>query len=351
MAVAQAALTKTQADDVAEARKEVAQIKKALDEGVLHGPALFAALQIEANDLSIIWSAEAAAAQKQAAAAAAAKAKIITQIQNAIDPIKLEVALSKAQALGQTTVPELKALLSAAYKGLAKAIANGNQQLIKQAYDQITSLKQQIQQAQTAVTKTFTEPMRLQIALARAQAFGKDDTKILEEMKAAAIKALKSGKYTGQSLIDLLNEIANINSQLNSSVTNAYGDYKKASLKAETAGLGLTRAQREALEARLSQRGPGGTVPESGTGAAGYIIDPKTGRPVRVKSKRRHLSESNAIPPGAGGSGRIYIDQTIRLNIDIDGKHLTTVVTKGQQSYRKSNPSSTRGPHAGAPTA
>jgi hypothetical protein len=70
-----------------------------------------------------------------------------------------------------------------------------------------------------------------------------------------------------------------------------------------------------------------------------------------VKSKRRHLSESNAIPPGAGGSGRIYIDQTIRLNIDIDGKHLTTVVTKGQQSYRKSNPSSTRGPHAGAPTA
>jgi hypothetical protein len=351
MAEAQAALTKSNKDDIAAARQEIARIKQLLDEGRLKGPALFMALQMEATDLSTIWSAEAAAAQKRAAAAAAAKQKIITQIQNAIDPIKLEVGLSKAQALGQSTVPALKALLSAAYKGLAKAIANGNQQLIKQAYDQITSLKQQIQQAQTAVTKTFTEPMRLQIALARAQAFGKDDTKILEEMKAAAIKALKSGKFTGQSLIDLLNEIASINSQLNSSVTNAYGDYKKASLKAETAGLGLTRAQRDALEARLSQRGPGGTVPETGTGAAGYVIDPKTGRPVRVKSKRRHLSGSTEIPGGAGGSGRIYIDQTIRLNLNIDGKHLTTVVTRGQQSYRKSNPSSRRGPHAGTPTA
>ncbi len=350
MLEAQAVLTKGNADDVAAARNEVKRIKTMLDEGVLHGPALFQALQAEASDLNTIWAAEAAAAQKRAAAAAAAKQKILTQIQNAIDPIKLEVALSKAQALGQNTVPELKALLAAAYKGLAKAIANGNQQLIKSAYDQITSLKQQIKDAQNTAVQAFTEPMKLQIALARAQAFGKDDTKILQEMKAAALRALKSGKYTGQALIDLLNEIASINSQLNSSVTTAYGDYKKASLKAETAGLGLTRAQREALEARLSQRGPGGTVPESGTGAAGYVIDPKTGRPVRVKSKRGHGSGS--VPSGGGGGGGSFVlDQTIKLNVNIDGKHITTVVTKGQQSYRKSNPSSRRGPHAGTQTA
>ena len=277
-----ATLTKSNADDLAAAKAIVAKVKEQIQEGVLSGPALEQALTAEGNALSTIWAAEAAAAQKRAAAAAAAKAKIISQIQAAIDPIKLEVALSKAQSLGQNTVPELKDLLAAAYKGLAKAIANGNETLIKQAYDQITSLKSAIKAAQTSATNAFTEPMKLQIALAREQAFGKDTTQTLEEMKRAAQRALRSGKYTGQAEIDLLNEIANINSQLNSSAQNAYGDYKKASVKAETAGLGLTADQRRELEQRLSRRGPGGTTPASGTGAAGYVIDPATGRPVHA---------------------------------------------------------------------
>ncbi len=351
MSELQDALTKGNADDVATARKIVASIKKQIDEGVLKGPALQQALQAEASALSTIWSAEAAAAQKRATAAAAAKQKIITQIQNAIDPIKLEVALSKAQALGQDTTPRLKALLAAAYKGLAKAIAANNDQLIKQAYDQITSLKQQIKDAQTTAAKTFTEPLKLQIALARAQAFGGDTTSVLKQMKAAALKALHSGKYAGQSLIDLLNEIANINNQLGSSTTNAYGDYKKASVKALTANLGLTPDQRRRLEQRYSQVGPGGTVPETGTGAAGYIIDPTTGRPVRVthpshRSRHRASSGYGYSGPG-GGVPHIGID----LNVYIDGHQVEASVTRNQQRRRRHNPTQTRGPNAATSVA
>ncbi len=349
LAQANAALTKGTADDVAEAQKEVEQLKTLINNQQVKGPALLQALALEAQALGVIWSAEQAAAQKRAADAQAAKQKIITDIQNAIDPIKLEVALSKAQAFGQTTVPALKALLKAAYAGLAKAISSGNEDLVKQAYDQITSLKQAIKDAQKQVTKQFTEPMKLQIALARAQAFGGDTTSILTQMKAAALKALKSGKYAGQGLIDLLNEIANINSQLSSSTVSAYGDYKKASVKALTANLGLSDLQRKRLEERLSQRGPGGTVPATGTGAAGYIIDPATGRPVRVG----HPGHTSTYTPSsvARGGAVPEIKAVIDLTVNIDGKHVEATVTKQQQRRRSRNPTQTRGPNAATSVA
>ena len=349
MAQAQAALTKSNADDVAAAKQVVARIKTELAEGNIHGPALFQALQLEANALSTIWSAEAAAAQKQAAEAAAAKAKIQAQIENSIDPIRQEVALSRAQATGNQAdiVKTLKELRDSAENALKTENLTLKQQ--KEAWDQIASLDQQIKDAQTTALKQFTEPMKLQIALAREQAFGSDTTGTLRDMKAAALKALKSGKYTGQALIDLLNEIANINSQLNSQTTTAYGDYKKASLSAETSGLGLTRAQRQALEARLSQRGPGGTTPESGTGAAGYVIDPATGRPVHVGHARRHTGSGRT--PAAYGSDSHAFSPVFNIRVELDGKDITRSVTIHQQAYRKSNPSSRRGPHAATQTA
>ncbi len=344
-----ATLTKSNVDDVAVARRVVAQVKRQIDEGVLSGPALTQALQAEAAALSTIWSAEAQAAQKRAAAAAAAKQKIITDIQNAINPIRLQVALAKAQSLGQTGAPQLKDQLSAAYKGLAKALASGNQQLILQAYQQIKAVKDAIKSAVTTAASTFSVPAKLALDIARDQALGKGITDDLREEKRALYKWISSHRKNIQGVTDAYNQITAINSQLTSGVVSAYGDYKKASLKAETAGLGLTRAQRQALEARLSQRGPGGTHPESGTGAAGYVIDPETGRPVHVGHQRRRTG-SRRIPSAYGGTGpggQFSFD----FKIYLDGKQLTNVVTKGQQGYRKSNPASRRGPHAGTQTA
>ncbi len=348
MSEATAALTKGTADDVAAARQEVKRIKDLLDRGQLHGPALFGALQAEANDLSTIWSAEAAAAQKRAAKAAAAKQKIITQIQNAIDPINLQIAFARAEALGGNTTAVLRKQLAAAYNGLAKAIANGNKQLILQAYQQIKSVKDAIKAALTTATSTFTVPAKLALDIARDQALGKGITDDLIEERKALYKWIASHRKNIQGVTDAYNQITAINSQLNSDVANAYGMFKKASVKKLTENLGLTPDQRRRLEQRLSQRGPGGTTPGDGTGAAGYVIDPNTGRPVH----RGHHSRNRRLQGGgAYGSSNPVIHNVIDLTVNISGKPVEASVTENQQRRRRHNPTQTRGPNAATSVA
>lgn len=81
LAQAQAALTRSNADDVAEARREVARIKRLIDEGRLHGQALLQALSLEAAAMSTIQSAEQEAAQKRQQAAQARIASLQTEKQ------------------------------------------------------------------------------------------------------------------------------------------------------------------------------------------------------------------------------------------------------------------------------
>ncbi len=349
MAVAQAALTQSNQDDIAAAKQQIARIKTLLSEGRLHGPALLLAFQMEANDLATIWNAEAAAAQKRAAKAQAAKDKIIKQIQNAIDPINLQIAFAKADALGGNTTAVLRKQLAAAYKGLAQAIANGNKQLILQAYQQIKSIKDAIKAALTTATSTFTVPAKLALDIARDQALGKGITDDLKEEKRALYKWIASHRKNIQGVTDAYNQIAAINSQLNSDVVNAYGMFKKASVKALTENLGLTADQRRRLEQRLSQRGPGGTTPGSGTGAAGYVIDPLTGRPVHAghHSRNRQLQGGG----GVGGGGAPVIHNVIDLTVNIDGKQVEATVTRNQQRRRRHNPTQTRGPNAATSVA
>jgi hypothetical protein len=165
---ARAALTKGTADDVAAAKAEIALIKREIATGHLSGNSLLQALQAEASAVSTIQSAEVAAAQKRAAKAQALKAKIQQQIENSIDPIKLEVNLSKAQAQGNksATVKALKALREAARKALASGKLNLQQQ--KEAYDQITQLNQEIaaatKQAAKSVLGDFKELNTAKIA-------------------------------------------------------------------------------------------------------------------------------------------------------------------------------------------
>ncbi len=308
---AQAALTQSSADDVAEAQKELARIKNLINNQQITGPALLQAYALEIQAAGVIQSAQQAAAQKRIAAAQAAKQKIVTDLQNAIDPIKLEVALSKAQSLGQSTIPELKALLAAAYKGLGKAVANGNQDLVKQAYDQIGSLKQSIKDALNSTSQQFTEPLKLQIAFARAQAFGGDTTSVLKQMKKAALAALHSGKYAGQSLVDLLNEITNINQQLSGVTSSAKTEFAKTSIHGLTKGI-TDPALRKVIEARLSQQGYG--------------------------------DAPNTHYRGSGRGGDVVVHTTFKL----DGRTVAVNTTRHQQKQRRANPPQKRGPHADA---
>ncbi len=281
LAQVQASLTRSTADDVTAAKQVVGRIKTLISEGRLRGPALVQALSLEASALSTIWSAEDAAAQKRAAAATAAKAKIAAQIQNSIDPLRLEVALSRDQSRGANTTADLKALRAAAEKAIASGKLTLAQQ--KQAYDQITSLNTAIKDSIQQGVKAFIEPLRLQVALAREQAFGTDTTKTLKAMKAAALKAVRSGKYSGQALIDLYNQIASINQQLGSSLP------------------------------KLPRSVPAGTV-----GAEGYAINAKTGQPLIVHT-----------------------------HIDIDGRRVADNTTRHQQRRHSRNPVQRRGPNAG----
>ncbi len=145
LAQARAALTKGTQDDVAAAKREIAQIKKEIAAGHLKGASLIQALQAEAAAVNTIQSIEAAAAQKRAAAAQALKAKIQARIEASIDPLKLEVALSRDQADNakkKQILHDLKALRAAARKALASGDLSLAQQ--KEAYDAITSYNSQI---------------------------------------------------------------------------------------------------------------------------------------------------------------------------------------------------------------
>ena len=342
-AQAQAALTRGTRDDVAAAKQVVARVKRLIDQGRLKGQALIQALGLEASALSTIWSAEDAAAQKRAQAAAAAKARIEAQI----DPLKLEVALSRAEAFGQPIVPRLKALLAAADRAYRRALAAHDLALEKEALDQIASLKQQIQQATTTATQTFTAPLKLQLALARDQALGLDQTKHLLKLKALILKFIRTHKHNLQALIDAYQQLAQVNQELGTS-GSALGGFKQASTKKLTAGLGLTPAQRKALRARLSQLGPGGTVPGDGTGAFGYTIGPDG----RVKGVHGAIAKADRPVTNATLGHLIrrldrLAERPIHVTVDLDGRVIADSTTRHQQRRRRRNSSQRRGALAG----
>lgn len=246
LAQVRASLTKSTTDDVSAAKAVVARIKRTIARGHLHGQALIDALQAEGSALTTIWSAEDAAAQKRAAAAQAAKERIAAQIQDSIDPLRLEVALSRDQALGKSTVGDLRRL------------------------------------------------------------------------RAAAEKALKSGKLSLEQQKEAWDQIASVNQQLAGQSKVRTQQFHEANTRALTAGLHLSAADRAELRARLSQLGPGGRVPRSGVGAYGYEIGPHTSRPIHVHT-----------------------------TVELDGKKVASSTTKHQERRERRNSSQRRGPHAG----
>jgi hypothetical protein len=351
LAQVQASLTRSSKDDVAAARRVVGRIKKLIDEGRLHGNALVQALGLEASALNTIWSAEDAAAQKRAQRAQAAKARIQAQLENQIDPLRLEVALSRAQALGKPFVSILRAMRASAQAAIASGKLTLAQQ--KEAWDRIAELNQQIKDALTGQTVQFQVPAKLALRLARDTALGRDTTKDLLSIKKAILKFISTHKKNIAALTDAYNQLAAINQQLGSSAQSALGLFKQASTKALTEGLGLTDAQRKALRARLSQLGPGGTVPGQGVGAAGFVIGPD-GRPIRSKGRGPTISgrDSQTVSPSRFNHLLRILERTadrpLRVIVDLDGKIIADNTTRHQERSRRHNSSQRRGPLAGA---
>lgn len=191
------------------------------------------------------------------------------------------------------------------------------------AYDQLGQVNQQLAAAVAEAGK-FVESPKLLLAQAKAdaQAAGigatdltKAQRSVLVRMRAAARKALKSGKLAVQGQIDAWNEIASANQELING--NQHTKFQVANTKKLLAGLGLTPAQEKAARARLTQLGPGGTVPRQ-----------------------------TSLNGGFGG-------QTIvtHTTVTLDGQKVGSSVTRTQQKSRKRNPPQKRGPHAGAASA
>ncbi len=345
---AQASLTKTTKDDVAAAKQVVARIKMGIDRGHLEGKSLLQALLAEATAIGVIQSAEAQAAQDRAQKAQAAKDRIQAALEASIDPIKLEVALSRAELTGDTSkvVRALRALRAAAQRALSSGKLSAEQQ--QEALQQILSLNQQIKDAAQTALVQFQVPAKLALALARDQALGRDTTKDLLKIKRALIKFIHSHRKNIAALTDAYNQLTAINQQLGSSASSALGLFKQASTKALTEGLGLTAAQRKALRQRLAGLGPGQTVSGTGVGAGGFAIDPNTGRPIALDGRHRRRRDGDG---GGGGGPRrpqvVKVHNVIDLNVEIDGHHVEATVTKRQQKRRRQNPRQRRGPNAG----
>jgi hypothetical protein len=313
LSVAQAALTKTTTDDVAAARSIIARIRRLIAGGHLEGAALVQALQDEATQQGVLDNARATAAAQAAKIAAAKKAAASSYT----TPIDLQLSEARAQ-LTKTSTDDIaveRRILAAAKAAVASGSKNKQGQLA--ALQVELQAQQALAGLQTQNATNYTLPARLSLALAKEQALGTDQTKTLLAMKSALEKALKASKGNIQKQIDIYNQITSINQQLGQGINSIFGDFKVQSTQRLTSGLGLTPAQREALRARESQRGPGGTVPAQGVGAAGYEI---------------------------GSDGRPLI---VHTHVNIDGKRVADNTTKHQQRRRSRNSSQRRGPNAG----
>jgi hypothetical protein len=163
-----------------------------------------------------------------------------------------------------------------------------------------------------AAAKQFTVPEALQVDAARTAALGLgDDAKrVAVKIRAAAQKAIKSGRLGFQGLIDAYNTIGSINDQLKTGANRVTGKFKHVDANKLLAG--FDPALRRELAPIVSQIGLGGRVP---------------GR--------------RSIAFGGGG------DVVVHTHVSLDGREVATSVTRHQQKDSTRRTGSRRGPFAG----
>ena len=125
------------------------------------------------------------------------------------------------------------------------------------------------------LAQSYNTPVALQVALAREQATGASTTKTLKAVRAAAQKAVKSGKYGWQAVIDAYDAIANVNEQL---ASNAKGT---------TAFVVKYRRSLRGTQPAYANAGGGGLVINGGLHLHGIQDVTKLENELEARAKRR----------------------------------------------------------------
>jgi len=186
--------------------------------------------------------------------------------------LKTEAAITREQLRHAKTLKD-KVALTQKLGDILGRIRGIDQQSADREQQRLDALKE--------ARSHFDTPLRLQLAEAKANALagGKQEglspaqVAVEKKIKAAAMRALKSGKLAIQGQIDAWNTIAQANQALADQHKSGKSVYHAVSSRALTAGLNLNHAQRVELEQRIAQaQAHGGRVP-GGRAANGIVIN------------------------------------------------------------------------------
>jgi len=135
------------------------------------------------------------------------------------------------------------------------------------------------------------------------------------------------GREVRQAILGMLNDISSaLKSQ---DKTGPLTKFAKTGIGNLIKGLGLTTEQERALFARMSQVGPGGSIPATGTSAFGMAIP------------------GSRTTTGRTGRGGIPEQHDFTFRIYIDGQEVEATVTRRQQRKQGRNARSRRGVRPG----
>ena len=114
------------------------------------------------------------------------------------------------------------------------------------------ALRKAFNQEQEKLYGSYSTPHALQLALVREQALGTSQEATLKAARAAARKALRSGKLMWQAQIDAYNEIISVNDQLKNSATAVKDTYRQQRARA----VSLAHAQGAGYQFAYADAGP-----------------------------------------------------------------------------------------------
>ena len=134
-------------------------------------------------------------------------------------------AAAKSAAANQKAVDAAKARAEAGRKLVARLI--GRQRESPEQYVARAERPGAFERLGPLMVTSYGESLSTQLALAREQATGSSTTGTLQKARAAARKALRSGKLSLQAQIEAWNEITSLNDQLASSAKSAKVDVTK----------------------------------------------------------------------------------------------------------------------------
>jgi len=182
--------------------------------------------------------------------------------------LAVEAAITKQQ-ITQAKTLKIRTELTQKLAGITSQIRAIDEQTAADAKARRDAAAEKAKEARDkalAARQQYTTPLGLQVAGARADAFAVltpdlsgptgAQVRIAKQVKAAALKAIRSHRLLAQGLIDAWNVVTAANQTLAAALKNKTGvrdSYIAVSSRAITSGLHLTRLQRIALEQRLAQ--------------------------------------------------------------------------------------------------